>query len=263
MPEGHTIHRLAIDLGRDFSGTTLAVSSPQGRFDAHALFNGRTLERAHAIGKHLLLEFDCGRIHIHLGLFGKFKRHPATVPEPRPSVRLRLRGELRCWDLTGPTMCAQLDDAAFAALQNRIGADPLSSAARPARTWTRVHGSKRSIGALLLDQSVFSGIGNVYRAELLFLLRVHPELPGNELPKPAFEKLWKLSRELLQRGVKANRIVTVAGATRATRKKDALYVYKQKCCRVCTTPILKSVNATRMMFHCPTCQPIVTSNSTR
>jgi endonuclease VIII len=254
MPEGHTIHRLARDLSRDFAGATLSVSSPQGRF-ATAAFDGARLDRAHAVGKHLLLEFDAGRIHIHLGLFGRFRRHPPMAPAPRPSVRLRLQGELRCWDLSGPTICAAMSDVELTQLEARLGADPLSPAPRTAQTWLRVHRSKRSMAALLLDQSIFAGVGNVYRAELLFLTGVHPELPGNALEKPRFEKLWKLARELLQRGVRANRIVTVTGATASTRKKEALYVYKQKHCRVCNASIVKTTNATRTMFHCPTCQP--------
>jgi endonuclease VIII len=255
MPEGHTIHRLALDLGRAFSGSTLSVSSPQGRFISAAVIDGKRLERAHAIGKHLFLDFENGRVHIHLGLFGKFKRQAALDQEPRPSVRLRLLSESACWDLTGPTACDLVDDDQFVALQERLGADPLSKSARPARTWQKVKTSKRSLGALLLDQSVFAGIGNVYRAELLFLIGVHPETRGHALEKKSFEKLWKLARELLARGVKANRIVTVTGADRKTKKREALYVYKQRFCRVCRVPIVRSVNATRMMFHCPHCQP--------
>jgi endonuclease VIII len=263
MPEGHTIHRLALDLNRDFEGLVVKASSPQGRFTEYGVINGTQLKVAHAIGKHLFLDFAQGaataRVHIHLGLFGKFKKQPLAGREPGPSVRLRLQHDVHCWDLAGPTACEVIDAAKFEALQDRLGADPLSDAPRSPRTWLKVHASKRSIGALLLDQSVFAGIGNVYRAEILFLIGVHPEAPGNKLEKAQFEKLWKLARELLKRGVKANRIVTVDGADRRTRKQEALYVYKQKHCRVCSVPIARSTNATRTMYHCPICQPLTAS----
>jgi endonuclease VIII len=263
MPEGHTIHRLALDLNRDFMGHAIKASSPQGRFTDHGVIDGMQLKEAHAIGKHLFLEFKTSdreaRVHIHLGLFGKFKKQPLAGRDPGPSVRLRIQHDVHCWDLAGPTACEVLDDVKFEALQDRLGADPLSAAPRSPRTWHKVHASKRSIGALLLDQSVFAGIGNVYRAELLFLIGVHPEASGNAIDKTQFEKLWKLARELLKRGVKANRIVTVDGADRRTRKKEALYVYKQKHCRICSVPIARSTNATRTIYHCPSCQPLPSS----
>jgi endonuclease VIII len=254
MPEGHTIHRLAQDLNRVFTKVPVRVSSPQGRFEGAELLDGKAFLRAQAIGKHLFLKFKTARVHIHLGLFGKFKPQK-LMSAPRPSVRLRIESDAHVWDLTGPTKCARIDADEFAALQNRLGADPLSSAPRPAHTWTKVSTSKRSIAALLLDQSIIAGIGNVYRAELLFLVGVHPETPGRSLTKNKFDTLWKLSRKLLAGGVKANRIVTVMGAGSRAPKREALYVYKQRFCRVCRIPVVQGVNATRTIFHCPQCQP--------
>jgi endonuclease VIII len=259
MPEGHTIHRLALDLNRDFSDMLVHVSSPQGRFVSSDLLDGQTFVGAHAIGKHLFLDFvgkraRKGRVHIHLGLFGKFKRVPKERG-PQGTVRLRIESDSHCWQLTGPTACELIDADAFKALEDRLGADPLSNAPRSPRAWAKVKASRRSMGALLLDQSVFAGIGNVYRAEILFLLGVHPEVQGNAISKAVFEKLWKTARVLLLRGVKANRIVTVPGAARGTSKRETLYVYKQRYCRVCSVPIAKTQNAMRAMYHCPHCQP--------
>lgn len=257
MPEGHTIHRLARDLGRDLGGQRVAVSSPQGRFDAAAALDGRVLTTAHAIGKHLFLDFEGARVHVHLGLFGKFRRQPHGAP-PRPSVRLRLASATRTWDLVGPTACARIDDAEYAALEARLGGDPLASGPRPAATWARVHASRRAIGALLLDQSIFAGIGNVYRAELLFLVGVHPDTPGRAIDKATFERLWRLAKELLQKGVRANRIVTVPLDERrhAPRsRREQLYVYRRKLCRRCGDRIAKTTSAARTLYFCPTCQP--------
>jgi endonuclease VIII len=255
MPEGHTIHRLALDIAKDFENQILKISSPQGRFEDAILVDGLVLLKTKAIGKHLFLEFRSNVIHIHLGLFGKFKRQPQPDMEPRPSVRLRLKNSQSCWDLTGPTACELIDSSQLKSLEARLGADPLSASPRPGHTWRKVHASRRSLGALLLDQSVFAGIGNVYRAELLFMLGIHPETPGRALSKSNFEKLWKLARELLTRGVAANRIVTVKGATRKTNRRETLYVYKQKYCRICEEPIERIVNATRTMYFCGVCQP--------
>jgi endonuclease VIII len=257
MPEGHTIHRLALDLKKSLGGEEVRASSPQGRFPDATTLDRTVLRDAQAVGKHLLLYFgsEGAWVHVHLGLFGRFRPVRAPFPEPRPTVRLRLVGSRACWDLVGPTICEVIGEDAVTSLRARLGADPIANAARPRATWPRVHASKRSIGALLLDQSIFAGIGNVYRAELLFLLGVHPETRGNELTRKELEKLWSLARSLLARGVQANRIVTVEGATRRTRKRDALYVYRQRACRTCAGGIGSFVCGGRTIYYCPRCQP--------
>lgn len=257
MPEGHTIHRLAIDLAKSLGGAQLRASSPQGRFPEAAELDGTDLRRAEAVGKHLLMFFgnEEACVHVHLGLFGRFRRLRAPFPAPRPTARLRLVGAEACWELVGPTICERMSKAALASLRARLGADPIAKRPRPRATLPRVRRSRRSIGALLLDQSIFAGIGNVYRAELLFLLGVHPETRGSELTEAEVEKLWSLARSLLARGVAANRIVTVEGATRRTRKRDALYVYKQRSCRVCAGSIGSFACGGRTIYYCPRCQP--------
>lgn len=256
MPEGHTIHRLARDLTRDFGGHTLSCSSPQGRFREADSISGHVFLGAHAIGKHLFLDIGDARVHIHLGLFGRFRRR-RDAGDPRPSVRLRLDGNGRIWDLTGSTACELMDRAAFDRLRARLGADPLADGPRPSALWRRVHASKRPIGALLLDQSLFAGVGNVYRAELLFAVRLHPETRGCDVPKSTFERLWKIAKAFLRRGVSANRIITVPGSR--GRSRDRLYVYKRAECLECGTSITRSTLAARTMYHCPSCQMATSS----
>jgi len=253
LPEGHTLHRLARDLDSDLAGKALRISSPQGRFTEAAALDGSTLRRAFAIGKHLFLELDRALVHIHLGLFGKLKRQKPGSP-PRPSARLRLVGAERVWELTGPTRCECQTPERFAALQARLGADPLGDAKRPRAVGERIRRSRQAIGALLLDQTLFSGIGNVYRAEILFLASIHPETPGTELSPADVDRIWRLAKELLKRGAEYNRIVTVKGATRRTKRSEALYCYKRTTCSVCGAAIARSLVGGRAMYHCPSCQ---------
>ena len=116
--------------------------------------------------------------------------------------------------------------------------------------------SSRAIGALLLDQSLVSGIGNVYRAELLFLVGVHPETPGRDVSLEALRRLWKLAVELLAVGVAKNRIVTRTPpkGVRATRR-ETLYVYKRRVCTRCESSIEKPTVGGRPAYVCPVCQP--------
>ena len=89
MPEGHTIHRLEQDLARDFGGVVVTCSSPQGRFPDAATISGEVFHGADAIGKHLFLRIGEGRVHIHLGLFGRFRARKKWE-DPRPTIRLRI-----------------------------------------------------------------------------------------------------------------------------------------------------------------------------
>jgi len=79
VPEGHTIHRLAREHTRLLKGQALAVSSPQGRFEAGAArLSGRVLRRVEPYGKHLWYHFagEPDPLHVHLGLYGKFTASP-------------------------------------------------------------------------------------------------------------------------------------------------------------------------------------------
>ena len=93
MPEGHTIHRLARRHARLLVGQRVAADSPQGRFDDGArLLDGRVLDATDAWGKHLFHRYDDLWLHVHLGLYGKFRDGVLPAPEPRGALRLRLVG---------------------------------------------------------------------------------------------------------------------------------------------------------------------------
>lgn len=262
VPEGHTIHRLARDLRRTLGSGPVAASSPQGRFaDGAAAIDGRPLRRAEAWGKYLFCDFGVGEVlHVHLGLIGKFRRRPSPPPEPTGAVRLRLEGEDATWDLSGPTRCELLTPDERAAIVARLGPDPLRSDARPDLARERLARTARPIGATLLDQSIVAGIGNVYRAELLFLCGIHPDRESRSLDEEEFDQLWRRTVDLLRIGVRLGRIVTTdpdeVGRPRSRmRSEDRLYVYHREVCRRCGTPIATLVLGGRPIWFCPTCQP--------
>jgi len=259
MPEGHTIHRLALDLERDLVGHPVEASSPQGRFPDADRLDGRALRSTEAIGKHLLLHFGAGRVvHVHLGLFGRFRRHRHPAPPPRDTTRLRLAGPDRTWDLVGPTACEMLTAAGLRSLRARIGVDPIArrtSREDLDRTFAALARTRREVGAVLLDQAIFSGIGNVYRAEILFLLGIDPATPARDLSRRDFDAIWRKARELLRLGVVERRIVTVRDAGRRPPRREALHVYKREVCRACIGPIARTTSAGRSLWWCPTCQP--------
>ncbi|OIV37715.1 DNA glycosylase [Mangrovactinospora gilvigrisea] len=267
MPEGHTLHRLAADLGTRFGGDAVSVGSPQGRFaSSAALLDGSVLEGAEAHGKHLFIGFGAGRwIHIHLGLIGTVRFDGDTGGQ----VRLRITGPGGRADLRGPQLCALVTDAEKARVHARLGPDPLRASDRAdgaATAWRRIGRSGRPIAALLMDQQVLAGVGNVYRAEVLFRHGVDPFTPGRELGGERWRELWDDLVGLMAEGVRRNRIDTVrpehepAAMGRPPRVDDhggEVYVYRRAgdTCHICGTPIATRPLDSRNLFWCPTCQP--------
>ncbi|MFD4469486.1 Fpg/Nei family DNA glycosylase [Rhodococcus sp. NPDC058505] len=263
MPEGHTLHRLAREHQARFAGAPVRVFSPQGRFLAGAAaVDGRVLERADAYGKHLLHHYEGGRIvHVHLGLYGKFTELPLPMGEPVGQVRMRMIGAEVGTDLRGPTACEIYDEPQVRALERRLGPDPLRTDADPDRAWRRISKSQSAIGALLMDQAVLAGVGNVYRAEVLFRHGIHPDRPGAKLGREEWDAIWGDLVALMAVGVDAGVMHVVRpehdrGAPSYAVDRPRTYVYRRagEPCRVCGTPVLHAVMKGRNLFWCPTCQ---------
>ena len=287
MPEGHTLRRLANDLTTAFAGRAVRVSSPQGRFAADAaLLDGQTVASADSAGKHLFVEFPGERfVHVHLGLIGKFDVHTgaAAVPPPVGQVRLRLvtvdgdadadDATASYADLRGATQCDLIGLEKRDAIMARLGPDPLRADADPERAWRRISRSHRPIGDLLMDQEVIAGVGNVYRAEVLFRHRLHPLRPGQTLRRGQFRAVWDDLVELMTEGVATGRIDTVRpehlpeAMGRAPRRDDhggEVYVYRRtgQPCHVCGKKVRTEVLVGRNLFWCPGCQPRFRSRAT-
>ena len=265
VPEGHTLHRLARDQQRQFAGTVVAASSPQGRFaDGAALLDGRRFVRAEAYGKHLLQRYDGGMIlHVHLGLYGKFttgRLDGGEPPEPRGALRLRLTNGAWWTDLRGPTACELVTPDDVTALFARLGPDPLRPRADPMLAYQRISRSTTPIAALLMDQKVLAGVGNVYRAELLYRHRLDPFRPGRGVPLEVWLQMWADLVTLMQAGVRAGRIVTLRPQDRPYRGRlrigETGYVYRRTGlpCRVCGTEIRTQPLVGRNLYWCPSCQ---------
>ena len=262
MPEGHTLHRLARLHQRRYAESSVRVSSPQGRFADAALLDGVVFRRASAWGKHLFHHYEGGGIvHVHLGLYGTFREHRTPMPEPRGQVRMRIVGTDHGTDLRGPTACEVIDEAQVSTILARLGPDPLRSDADPGPAWTRISMSRKAIGALLMDQSVLAGVGNVYRSELLFRHGIDPYRPGREIDEAEFGAAWSDLVELMKVGVRRGRIIVVRpehdhGAPAYGPKRPRTYVYRRtgEPCRLCGTPIRTAEMEGRNLFWCPVCQ---------
>ncbi len=273
MPEGHTLFRLAADLDDAFAGQVLRVSSPQGRFsEGAAAVDGRVLRSARSAGKHVFLIFeDTGGgventvIHVHLGLIGVFTLGRAPASPAAGAVRLRLEGDTSYGDLRGAIVCELVGRKQMAEILGRLGPDPLDPDADPDRAFGRIHRSAKPVGALLMDQTVLSGIGNVFRAEVLFRARLNPLVAGNKVTRRRWNAIWDDLVFLLEYGVRTGRIDTVrpehepAAMGRPPRIDDhggEVYVYRRdgRPCHVCESTVRTKILEGRNLFWCPTCQ---------
>ncbi|MEC5184421.1 endonuclease-8 [Cryobacterium sp. MP_3.1] len=185
-------------------------------------------------------------------------------PEPVGQVRVRLLTDTVSADLRGPTACEVLDPAQVDAVLARLGPDPQldDSPEAEQRFVDTVRKKPTRIGLLLMDQSVVSGIGNVYRAELLFRAKINPHAPGKSLTEESLRALWRDWAHLLAIGVNTGQMMTMDDLTgedyrlAMKNRADRHWVYKREGlpCRICGTHVTLEEMGARKLYYCPSCQ---------
>jgi endonuclease-8 len=260
MPEGHKTHFIARQHAELLVGNSLQVTSPQGRFRGDSRkVSGKTLDAVHAVGKHLFYRFEGDRIiHIHLGRYGKFRQHASPPPKPVGQVRMRIRSPAVTIDLTGPTTCRVIDPQQRDAVIRKLGPDPLAGG-RKSDVWKNITRSSKPIGALLLDQSVVAGVGNIFRAEVLFETELDPQIAGDQLSKDSFDRLWRSLAKMMKTGLKYGRIISVTAREAGmplsqVDGKDRFRVYGKTDCPRCGQLIESIELASRRLYVCKGCQ---------
>ncbi len=262
MPEGNEVHRFAERHAKAFAGKTVHVDSPNGRFSDAAMLDGRKLKRVDVIGKHLGYVFGKDlTLHVHLGRFGDFTEGRLPLPEVKGVLRFRMWTTKDFLELRGATDVSVYSDEKWQSLLGRLGPDPLRKGDDPTPAFAVIRERKTPIGALLMDQSVMAGIGNIYRAELLYRARINPHRPGNEVDEKALKAIWKDAVALMPDGMVDRRIVTTRPKDRPHNKGSAEdsevhYVYHRtgKPCWLCGTKIERGEMAGRTVYWCPECQ---------
>lgn len=185
---------------------------------------------------------------------------PAVVGQ----VRLRLLTDVTCADLRGPTACELQTPDEVAATIAKLGPDPLVDdvTVGEERFTAAVRRKPTPIGLLLMDQNVVSGIGNVYRAELLYRARLNPHTPGRDVPEELVRSLWRDWVRLLAIGVETGQMMTMDDLDPEAYRKamasrdDRHWVYHRAGlpCRVCGTTVVVEEAAGRKLYWCPSCQ---------
>ena len=222
------------------SGAPVAAQSPRGTPDSPA------------IAEALL---------VHLGMTGHLAPHHAghpAVKHTHVTFALDDGRELRYTDARRFGRMAYLAGAALTNELQRFGADPLLvSAEEFAR---RIHGSRARIKALLLDQAVLRGVGNIYADESLWKAKIHPAKLGVRLTAAELESLRKELRKILLkaielRGSSISDFVDAGGMPGDYQQHHKVYGREAKPCLRCGAQIKRIVVAGRSSHFCPVCQP--------
>jgi endonuclease-8 len=262
VPEGNEIHRFAERHAVALAGKRLRVDSPNGAFPDASILDGRILKSVEAFGKHLGYVFAPDLIvHIHLGMFGDFWEGKMPLPPEKGALRLRMWTKTDWVELRGATDCSVFDGKKWQALLDRLGPDPLHEESDPAPAFAVIEKRSTPIGLLLMDQSIFAGIGNIFRAELLFRAKVNPARPGRAVGITALRGIWRDARKLMRSAMDDRRIVTTKPKDRphpsgAVQDQEVHYVYRRhgKPCFVCGATIKKQDMGGRTVYWCPDCQ---------
>lgn len=266
MVEGHQVHRVASQHRKLLLNRCFRARSPNGRFaEGASAIDRKELVRVEAHGKNLFYFFAQNRkappevVHVHFGMAGRFGVYSLDkLPEPTKTTRLELVDEASDLGAHLSAMTVQhggLD--MYERLAGKLGQDPLREDADVSLLWEEVRRYKKSVGLLLMDQARIAGVGNIYRAEILFKAGIHPETPAAALSHEEFLRVWRHSVLLLQRGYETGSILTVdeEGGLFGppwTRR----YVYNQSKCGRCGSRIKSWDIANRTAYACETCQPL-------
>lgn len=256
MPEGDTVARAAarirpVLVGQllvDVSGTAPAIRRHQARLRRRHVHDVRT------VGKHLVVDVQGGwSVRVHLGMSGSWVvRKGDGIPGRARMVLSTPRGTVGCLD--APTVEVDRTPAIDREL-GELGPDVLADGFDPIEVARRAGGrADRPVTDVLLDQRVLAGVGNEYKAELLFRLRWHPLRPARSVT----EDEWVAAAELAARLVGANVGATVRSTTgdRAPGRETWVYGRTGKPCRRCRTRIEEAWlgSPARVTAWCPSCQ---------
>ena len=202
-------------------------------------------------------------MHIHFGMSGRFRTW-ALGEEPETTATTRLRIAAVDGSVGGHVSAMTVNIGTMELYEEKeaeLGPDPLRPDADPERFFAKMdtaRGGAKPVGLALMDQSWIAGVGNIYRAEILFRAGVHPEEPCSALSRDARTRIWNESVVCLQRGFETGSILTVDPAEGLPEPWKRRYIYNHKACGRCGGPVLSWDMANRTAYACGgKCQPLM------
>ena len=270
MPEVETIRRILEPQLMEQTISAVTIHHPQiiayPDPDAFARrLAGQTMHRLRLRGKFLTVHFTSGdRLVIHLRMTGQLLVTPADYPlEKHTHLIMDLSGgkQLRYIDVRrfGRFWYLTADEEDNVTGQNRLGMEPLDDHLDASYLKSRLEKRRKPIKEMLLDQSIVSGIGNIYSDEILHAAGIYPGTKCTDVEEKDWNTLAEKIREIITWGIEANRMTPeeyLAGKGREYRNTPDLRVYGRegKTCRRCGCIIQKAIIGGRSSCYCPACQ---------
>ncbi|MFQ5926911.1 MAG: Fpg/Nei family DNA glycosylase [Terriglobia bacterium] len=276
MAEGPEVKRIADRLREELKGKRIrSVDAPPAMRAQLGprlpRLRGRRVRTAYARGKYLLLEFSTGEVLLHhMRVWGHWTFWPRGTASPWHRPRRRLRLELSTddvraclWDAPVVKLLSPTELAAHPQLAAQ-GPDGLAELFDEEVFLRRLADPRRAreeISTAILDQQVVAGVGNMYKAEILFRCGLHPRTPVGRLNRSARHRLARAIPKILRQAYKQPVWYVPAARAAAGPGKALLQIYGragQPCLR-CGTRIRRVLQGAwkRVTFYCPRCQPAV------
>jgi formamidopyrimidine-DNA glycosylase len=243
------------------------IVSPAGTDLARRL-EGRAITGVERRAKRIVFTVDgCDQFYVHLGMTGQLtveavgapvKTHTHLVLELKGSgVGVQGSGKKKELRFRDPRRFGGVFWLGCESADRGLGPEPLTL--KPARLAKQLAGTRRAIKAALLDQAVIAGIGNIYADEALYLARIHPLTPANELSEEEVGRLNRAIKLTLRRAIKARGstlrdFVDADNAPGGYRAKHQVYDREGERCRKCKRIIERIVLTGRSTCFCPRCQ---------
>ncbi|WP_027865625.1 DNA-formamidopyrimidine glycosylase family protein [Massilia alkalitolerans] len=242
MPEGPSLYILK-ELVKDFTGQEIVRADGNVRAIDPARLVGQRIEAIHTWGKHLLIETPGMVVRVHFLLFGTYRINERREEKtPRLSIETANGNELNLY----ACQVREIDRATYEAYD--FSADVMSDAWDPKRARKKLRAQPDMLACdALLDQDIFSGVGNIIKNEVLFRIRVHPLSTVGALPAPKLRALVDEARQYSFDFLEWKRQYVL---------KQHWLAHAKRICPRCNIPFLKANlgRSNRRSFYCERCQ---------
>jgi len=276
MPELPEVETLARGLQRELAGRRV-LSVELGKTDfmdnpaeIERELPGTQIQKVERYGKFMLLRLRRSAaaeggvqetaLLVHLGMTGTMMPRPVNEPRPKHTHLVALLDDGRELRYIDPRRFGRIALLAGEKLREellRFGADPLQISLE--EFLRRVRGRRARIKAMLLDQGVLRGVGNIYADESLWKARIHPARIGARLAIEEVKGLHRALQRILEkaivlRGSSISDFLDAEGEPGEYQLHHKAYGREGKACYRCKTPIRRILVAGRSSFFCPNCQ---------
>jgi len=256
MPEGDSIAKNAARLRPILTGQEVVSvygTAPSVRSNSHRLV-GQTVGAVRTVGKHLVIDVSGGfSVRVHLGMPGRWRILASDRKAPGAARLVLSTASHHACCFSAPTVEVDRTPAIDKRL-SRLGPDLLDPDFEPERFLEQARTQKgRPIAEVLLDQRVVAGIGNVYKSELLFLSRIHPHTPADQIGDDKLVEMADRAQQLMSLNVRSGPRITTG--ERAPGRETWIYGRAGSPCRRCSTTVAEDRLGDRVTYWCPVCQP--------